>query len=369
MTGEPLALERTLPSYGDRCVTEVMPGILAGMDSALIADDVATAPTVVVLVIDGLGWHQLRRHRTLAPTLAAVSDTSAPVTTVAPSTTATAMTSLTTGATPGEHGLVGYRVPTELGRLNTLRWRAGGQDARAAVPASGLQPVVPFCGRSAAVVTRTEFRHSGFSTAHLRGGTFWGWNDLAGLAASVREAVDQRYPLVFAYYDSLDKIAHEFGIGPEYRAVLAGVEQLAGSLRAVLPADVPLAVTADHGLVEVTEPPIMVDAEVAALTSGWSGEARMLWLNARPGAAGDLLDACKRYASTAEAAPLERVLDERWLGRHVTAPALARLGDVVLVPRALTAFTMPDEDVPHHPLIGRHGGLTAEEMLVPFLVL
>lgn len=369
MKGEPLALERTLPSYGGRCVTEVMPGILAGVDSALIADEVAGAPTVVVLVIDGLGWHQLRRHRTLAPTLAAASDSSAPVTTVAPSTTATAMTSLTTGATPGEHGLVGYRVPTQLGLLNTLRWRAGGQDARVAVPASGLQPVVPFCGRSVAVVTRAEFRDSGFTAAHLRGGTFWGWGDPDGLAESVRDAVDQGYPLVFAYYDNLDKVAHEFGIGPEYLAVLAGVEQLASALRAVLPTDVPLAVTADHGLVEVTEPPIMVDADVVALTSGWSGEARMLWLNARPGAARDLLDACERYESTAEVAPLSQVLDERWLGRHVTVPALSRLGDVVLVPRALTAFTMPDEDMPHHPLIGRHGGLTVEEMLVPFLVL
>ena len=369
MKGEPLALERTLPSYGGRCVTEVIPGILGGIDSTLIDDELASAPTVVVLVVDGLGWHQLRRHRTLAPTLAAASDTSAPVTTVAPSTTATALTSLTTGATPGEHGLVGYRVPTQLGLLNTLRWRAGGQDARAAVPASDLQPVVPFCGRTAAVVTRSEFRHSGFTTAHLRGGTFWGWNDANGLAESVRDAVDQRYPLVFSYYDNLDKIAHEFGIGPEYRAVLAGVEQLAAALRGVLPADVPLAVTADHGLVEVIEPPIMVDADIVALTSGWSGEARMLWLNARPGAAADLLDACKRYESTAEIAPLSRVLDERWLGRHVAAPALGRLGDVVLVPRELTAFTMPDEDVPHHPLIGRHGGLTAEEMLVPFLVL
>ena len=148
MKGEPLALERTLPSYGGRCVTEVTPGILAGTESELVNGAVANAPTVVLFVVDGLGWHQLLRHRTLAPTLAAASDTSSPVTTVAPSTTATALTSLTTGATPGEHGLVGYRVPTELGLLNALRWRAGGQDARVAVQPEKLQPVVPFCGRA-----------------------------------------------------------------------------------------------------------------------------------------------------------------------------------------------------------------------------
>lgn len=369
MKREPLVLERTLPSYGARCVTGVIPGVLAGVHSELVDDAVANASTVVLLVVDGLGWHQLRRHRALAPTLAAASDVSAPITTVAPSTTATALTSLTTGATPGEHGLVGYRVPTPLGLLNTLRWRAGGRDARAAVPAADLQPVVPFCGQPTAVVTREEFRHSGFTTAHLRGGAFWGWSNPDGFISSVRDAVAQRFPLVFAYCDSLDKTAHEFGLGSEYRTVLAGVEELSATLRAALPPDVPLAVTADHGVVDVLEGPVTVDADVVALTSGWSGEARMLWLHSRHGAAGDLLEACGRYESIAEAAPLSQVLDERWLGDHVSAPARDRLGDVVLVPRALAAFTMPDTDVPDHPLIGRHGGLTAEEMLVPFLVL
>ena len=157
------------------------------------------------------------------------------------------------------------------------------------------------------------------------------------------DAVGKRYPLVLAYYDNLDKIAHEFGIGPQYRTVLAAVEQLSGALRAALPPEVPLAVTADHGVVEVLDPPIMVDADIVALASGWSGEARMLWLHARIGAADDLLEACGRYESSAEIAPLSQVLDEQWLGRHVTAPARARLGDVVLVPRALDAFTMPDD--------------------------
>ncbi|NCX60000.1 MAG: PglZ domain-containing protein, partial [Actinobacteria bacterium] len=70
------------------------------------------ARQVVLLVIDGLGWHQLRdrvaARPTLAPTLAAMQGGS--ITTVSPTTTVTALTSIATGATPGEHGLVGYRI-------------------------------------------------------------------------------------------------------------------------------------------------------------------------------------------------------------------------------------------------------------------
>ncbi|WP_419864769.1 alkaline phosphatase family protein [Candidatus Poriferisodalis sp.] len=361
-----LALDRTLPTYDDRCITGVAPALLAGATTDLISDAVAAARTAVLLVVDGLGWHQLRRHRSLAPTLAAANDAAPPITTVAPSTTATALTSLTTGAAPGEHGLVGYRIATSLGLLNVLRWRTGGRDVRAALPPHELQPVEPFCGQAAAVVTRAEFRHSGFSGAHLRGGTFRGWHDLPGFVAAVRDAVDEGFRFIFAYHDTVDKIAHEFGLGERYRSALAETERLAVALRSGLPPETPLIVTADHGVVEVLEPPVMVDPEVVALTEGWSGEARLLWLHACAGAESDLAAACERYAAIAEIAPVAQVLDEQWLGRHVTVAARARLGDVALVPRGLQAFTMPDEDQPHHALIGRHGGLTAEEMLVPF---
>ena len=414
MSSESLALERVLPDYGGRCITEVIPGLLAGHPTELVGNQLASAPTVVLVMVDGLGWHQLRRHRSVAPALAAAADAAAPITTVAPSTTAAALASLTTGAAPGEHGLVGYRVPTSAGLLNTLRWRAGGKDARAAVPAHELQPVLPFCGQPVAVVTRAEFRDSGFSTAHLRGGAFWGWRDadppkkssrqsdssgasqraaadsaadartkerarharrialdraIREITECVREAVAQRFRLVYAYFDTLDKVAHEFGIGDEYLATLNGAERLAAAIRSAVPSEVPVVITADHGVVDVPDPPVVVDPDIVALTGGWSGEARMLWLHARPGAAADLLDACQRYAPIAEVAPLSQVLDERWLGRHVSPQARSRLGDLVLVPTATQAFAMPDDKKPSHPLIGRHGGLTAEEMLVPFLQL
>ena len=58
------------------------------------------------------------------PTLAAFEG--GPITTVAPSTTATALTSITTGLTPGEHGLVGYRIDVGGEVLNVLRWATSG---------------------------------------------------------------------------------------------------------------------------------------------------------------------------------------------------------------------------------------------------
>ena len=49
----------------------------------------------VVLLIDGLGWNQLHARRAISPTLAALDGSV--ITSVAPTTTATALTSLSTG--------------------------------------------------------------------------------------------------------------------------------------------------------------------------------------------------------------------------------------------------------------------------------
>ena len=62
----------------------------------------------VLLVIDGLGAEQLGARSHLAPVLSGGAGQS--ITSVAPSTTACALTTLVTGRVPAEHGVVGYRV-------------------------------------------------------------------------------------------------------------------------------------------------------------------------------------------------------------------------------------------------------------------
>ncbi len=86
-------------------------------------------------MLDGLGWEQLQdAPRPDAHVSRAM--TGGPITTVAPSTTATALTSITTGLPPGEHGVVGYRIDVHGEVLNVLRWTTptGRRSARASRP-------------------------------------------------------------------------------------------------------------------------------------------------------------------------------------------------------------------------------------------
>ena len=104
--------ELVLPEYAGANLRGIVPALLGPAGTAdlpsWIPAPVTGAEQVVLVVLDGLGWEQLRERAHLAPTLSSMAGGA--ITSVAPSTTATALTSITTGLTPGEHGLVGYRL-------------------------------------------------------------------------------------------------------------------------------------------------------------------------------------------------------------------------------------------------------------------
>ena len=80
---------------------------------------------MVLLVLDGLGWNALQEHARRLPTISGMSGGA--ITTVVPSTTATALTSICTGLTPAQHGVLGYRMVVGGEVLNVLRWSSHGR--------------------------------------------------------------------------------------------------------------------------------------------------------------------------------------------------------------------------------------------------
>jgi len=359
--------EPVLPDYGGPCVAGLVPALLGPPDDApdWVPPTVLDARQVVMLVLDGLGWEQLRERRELAPTLSAMAGQ--PITTVAPSTTSTALTSITTGLTPGEHGIVGYRMAVHGEVLNVLRWSTVAGDAHQAIPPVKMQPTPAFLGQRPPVVTRAEYRTTGFTGAHLDGVRFCGYRTVATLVTELLRLVDESEPFIYGYYDGLDKVAHEYGLGAHFGAELNFIDRLVDYLLSRLPPGAMLVVTADHGQVEVGRNVIPLAADVLANCSMQSGEGRFRWLHARPGRALALFDAATHHHSrSAWVVRREQTVTEGWFGPRMTDAAQARLGDVALVARDDVAFYDPHDTGPYE-LIGRHGSLTSAEMLVPLL--
>ncbi len=349
-----------VPRYSDDALNRVIPEILHG-----------NRRSSLLIVLDGLGWEQLTARWHLAPNLQAMSGGA--ITTVAPSTTATALTSLTTGLEPAEHGVVGYRMVVDGEVLNTLRWGTKDvPDARRVMPPEVVQPYAPFLGQSIGnqtigMVNKAEFKTSGFSRAHLRGAELTGYRTLGTMIEEVVRLVGEGRNFVYTYYDGIDKVSHEYGLGAEYDSELVLCDWLVGQLLQRLPTGTEVHVTADHGQVDCRGGELPVDADVLALVSGLSGEGRFRWLHAGPAGVDALLVAAtERHGHHAWVRSIDQIADEGWFGRSLSAGVRRRLGDVALVPFEPISFADPDDSGPY-VLVGRHGSLTSAEMYVPKL--
>jgi hypothetical protein len=359
------------PDYGGACLDAIAPALLAapGHRPAWLPAPALRAEQVVLLVLDGLGWEQFLARRDLTPAMATMAGRA--ITSVVPTTTATALTSIALGQAPAAHGVVGYRLrvegPSGDEVLNVLRWRTVSGDARPFLPPLVFQPAPAFEGRGVPVVTRAEFLTSGFTVAHLSGTRQVGWWLPSGVPVEVKRLLQTGERFVYAYYDGVDKVAHIHGFGPHYDAELVAADRLVADLRAALPPGAALVVTADHGQVEVGRAVSPVDPTVSEETVAMSGEGRFRWLHARPGRAEALLEAARhRYHDEAWVWSIDELDQGGWFGGPLTATHRRRLGDVALVPFLPVAYMDP-ADTGEMRLVCRHGSLTSAEMLVPCL--
>jgi len=356
-------VEPLRPAYDGAAVSNLVPALLGARPADWLPEVLRDSPTVVLLVLDGVGWDAATTRPNELPEFAALEGRA--VTTVAPTTTASALTSITTGLPPSQHGVTGFRVLVDHGVLNVLSWQSS--DRRPPDPFV-VQRHPPFLGRTVPVVTKTEFASTGFTEAHLRGTRFLGWKTVSGLVERCRQLAVAGEPLVYAYYDGVDAVAHAHGLYDGfYEAELRAVDRLIGDLRDALPDRAVLVVTSDHGQVHVGPEGWRTLAALGDQMERGAGDGRFRYLYAPRGAAAALLDAATdHYADEAWVFSREQLLDEGWLGPSPSAVTRRRVGDVVLAARGAVAFV--DPALPREAgLVSAHGSLTPTEVQVPLL--
>ena len=368
-----------LPDYAGGCIANLVPRLVSGTATTVDGSDwmptmAEHARQIVLLVVDGLGWEQLRARSVLAPTLSAGAGIDRAITSIAPTTTAAALTSITTGRPPAAHGILGYRLAAGDQILNMLRWTLGNSpdgDARRTVPVRAFQPIPPFPGSEqiVPVVSKVDFGGTGFTAAHLGDSPLFDYRVPSSLAVEVAARLDDGAPFVYSYYDGIDKVAHAYGFGPHYDAELVAVDRIVADVAAILPPGAVLLVTADHGQIEVGSRVELLGRDAMSHVRFFSGEGRFRWVHARPGATGDLASLLtEQYGDTTWVRTREQLVDDGWFGGPLADGFADRLGDVALIPFEPIAFVDP-ADTGENRLACRHGSLTTDEMLVPLVAL
>lgn len=366
-----------------RSICDILPssaallGVPGADDSLGLGASFGGVDRVVVVLVDGMGYHLLRRLAPHAPLLASVLDGRCgwlrELACTFPSTTPTSLVSLGTGVPPGAHGILGFtlNVPGTDRVLTHIFWRDD-------PPAATWQPVPTWFERTAAtgmavaVVLPDLFAGSGLTDAAYRGARFCGVGRGDDYAQRLLAEARARPGLIYGYTAALDTAAHLFGIdSAQWTQAAARVDTLLSRLLDGLPDGAALLVTADHGGLDIA-PDARIDlAQDPRLSAGVrvvAGEPRVRYLHTAAGAAADVQASWQEVLGTrAQVLSREQAIATGWFG-PVAAEHAARIGDVVVVCSAEVAILATGHEPPEiAKLVGFHGALSPAETAIPLI--
>lgn len=352
-------------------------GVPEGHDVLGLRERVGTRNRVVVILVDGMGLHLLPAMAPHAPLLASVLAGSVgqldELSCTFPSTTPTSLVSLTTGVSPGEHGILGFtvRVPGTDRVLTHILWRDD--------PVPELwQPVPTWFERCSAagidsrVVLPAMFDNSGLTRAAYRGARFRGVDHGPRIAATIADEVGAGPGLIYGYTSVLDTAAHVHGIASSQWARAAQhVDRMLSEVLDALPTDAVLLVTADHGGLDVAaEGRFDADSDPAMIAgvATIAGEPRVRYVHTLDGAREDVIDAWRAVlADAADVIDRDEAIESGLFGP--TNPAhRERIGDVVVICRGdAVVLATAHEPAEVAALVGFHGALTPAETAIPLI--
>jgi Type I phosphodiesterase / nucleotide pyrophosphatase len=373
------ALLEVRPAYGTGSLADVLPSVsaLLGVPGATdvlgLHSRLGGVDRVGVLLIDGLGYHQLPVAAPYAPTLADMSLSQ--LTAGFPSTTPVSLATLGTGAPPGAHGILGFTTRRPDGRnLVHILW-GHDPDPREWQPLPTRFETAAAAGVRTAAVTRPEFEGTGLTVAMHRGAPVIGATTAEEVAKQLVStlAAGTGPALVYAYLPDVDRAGHEHGVdSPSWRAAVADVDTLLDRVVHSLPPRSALLVIADHGQLNVPLADRLDMGSMPELSSGVTGvagEPRVRYLYVADGALDDVIASWQSaFGDRAAVLSRDQAVAEGLYG-PVPAAHAGRIGDVVVICRGRTVALASGWEPPSvNTLVAYHGALTAAEMQIPLLI-
>lgn len=325
-----------------------------------LATTIPVNPTYVVVVIDGLGTHQLNHERASSLAGALRADLLAPF----PTTTTVSLASLSTGRPPSEHGVIGHAlwlpaIDTVMNTIHftTMRGASVDVDPSSFLPGPNLWRRLALTGTETVVVQPANFAGSSLTRMLYGGARFEGYSSAADAVDITCDVASHQGRLVVLYLPFVDVAAHTAGQSShEYQTAMALVDTIWSRLDHHLPGGATLIGTADHGHVDIVEERKIRLPKQFGADAVLFGDSRALCVVGDPSAILERVPG--RWIDRSDA--------EAWWGHTPVSDELSvRLPDGIVLPDdgwAVFPTSMNDR------LVGYHGGWSAEERTIPLLV-
>jgi hypothetical protein len=329
---------------------------------------------IVLFLVDGLGLSNIECARGYARFLSTCPSLGE-LTTVFPSTTASALASLATGAPPTAHGILGYRVwNPERGELvNQLN----GIDDREVD--GGWLNVPSLIGAAKAdrmgvsVIGHQRYRSSALTRLIYTDARYIGVSSMSeSFSALSAHLAEKSTGVTLVYLSQLDECAHRSGVNSyEWTALLEELDSELREFARACPSDVCAILTADHGVIDV---PAAAHREFGLgdeLTGvrAIGGEPRCLQVYLHD--AVDRQAVSERWGALAGDNALvmspEQVEDLVWKAT-ISDSLRGRIPDLyVFAPTGEAWYDGREPTSPARNMVGQHGGLSEQECRIPLL--
>lgn len=329
-----------------------------GLDSTLRA--------VCIVLIDGMGWELLQAAKAHLPFLRGHLAETIEGRTVLPSTTATALTSFTTGEPPAYTNMLGYSVRTPTGTANLINFKGMPLAPEEWQPVPPLFTAANEKGIDTTVISAERFRESGLTQAAFRGSSFQAAESLEQRVAYAKKQLQSGRGLTYLYWSELDHVGHSKGWGSlEWVNELEHVDSCLRELAQNCPKDAAIIITADHGMIDVNPKErldLAAEVKLAAGVEVIAGEGRCVQLHAEKGQAEAVIERWKnRLGETALIITDPKIVYNGEISQRYQADALVfSLGNQVIVDSRAQSSEAVN-------LIGVHGSVSYAETAIPFL--
>ena len=400
------------PQYGGYCFASIPSAVeyLFGLNKTSplsgILDKASICPSdhlsIVALLIDGFGYSQWLKYADKYDFLKRFTGNGvvAPVTAVFPSTTAASLTTVHSGLTPQEHGLLEWWVYfRELGRvIVTLPFMPLGGKIQDQLLSLGVDPKILFDGKTrygalgesgirSFNLIHSPIANSAYSSLVFKGSEVVPFGDASDLMARLTGLIAEvQSPSYFqVYWGAIDTAAHEYG--PHSRGYLAELDRFFSLLTKEFLGGFPsnrakqtiMLVMADHGEISVDPECTIYLNEYQELVDGlrigpdgekilpW-GSGRDVFVGVRQEKKDEVFESLsKALKGKAEVVGSEKALQDGLFGRgDLHKEFKSRIGDILILPQGNLTLHYERPYQRRFTMLGMHGGLSRDEMLVPF---
>ena len=377
-----------LPDYEKGSIVNLMSSIASGLGSEspyeslemIDQRQLERTENVILLILDGIGHEYLREK---GKDTLLYKEMEGKVTSVFPSSTASAVPTFFTGLAPQQHAITGwYTFLKELGVVTTIlpfKPRFGDRPLdESDVDISSIlssRSLMEDIDRKMIDITPEKLKDSAFNSFFNREAERRGYSSLKDLFSLLKRSIvsedDKTY--IKAYWNGFDSAAHDDG----YKSVSASKAFLDVDLglRALVEkikdTDATLIITSDHGFIDserersirLEDHPELQDC----LTLPLCGDHRSVFCYVRPSKADkfeayweeNLKDFCFMFKS-------EELIENDYFGLFEPDPDLPhRIGDYTLIMKDnyILHDTLANEE--ENFIVGNHGGISDKEMYVP----